>query len=179
MKDYHKLLSDEISLDPPDWEEMRTLGHKMIDDMTDHLQNIRQEPSWRKIPGETKESLKMNLPQEPQAITDIYEEFRQRILPYPSGNIHPRFWAWVQGTGTPFGMLAEMLAAGMNPNTALGDVRRTASPELVQGDDELSAIIVGNSRQRRLDGKHNGAHGSEKSPDREGRPKRRRQSCDR
>ena len=121
MKDYHKLLSDEVSLDPTDWEETRRLGHEMIDDMMDRLQNIRQEPSWREIPDETKQFLKENLPRLPQDIADIYEEFKQHILPYPSGNIHPRFWAWVQGTGTQFGMLAEMLAAGMNPNTALGE----------------------------------------------------------
>lgn len=121
MKDHKELLSDEISLDPPDWEEMRGLGHQMIDDMLDHLQHIRKEPSWRKIPAETKEFLKENIPQLPLAISEIYEEFKKHILPYPSGNTHPRFWAWVQGTGTPFGMLAEMLAAGMNPNTALGE----------------------------------------------------------
>jgi glutamate/tyrosine decarboxylase-like PLP-dependent enzyme len=37
------------------------------------------------------------------------------------GNIHPRFWGWVIGTGTPSGMLAEMLAAAMNPNLGGGD----------------------------------------------------------
>jgi glutamate/tyrosine decarboxylase-like PLP-dependent enzyme len=37
------------------------------------------------------------------------------------GNIHPRFWGWVEGTGTPFCMLAEMLAAGVNPDLGAGD----------------------------------------------------------
>jgi aromatic-L-amino-acid decarboxylase len=37
------------------------------------------------------------------------------------GNTHPRFWGWVIGTGSPSGMLAEMLAAGMNPNLGGGD----------------------------------------------------------
>jgi glutamate/tyrosine decarboxylase-like PLP-dependent enzyme len=37
------------------------------------------------------------------------------------GNIHPRFWGWVIGTGTPLGALSEMLAAGMNPNMGGGD----------------------------------------------------------
>ncbi len=113
--------SSEFSLDPDDWDTLRHLGHQMVDDMMDHLQNIRREPSWRAIPEETKRSLKDGIPQEPQDVTKIYEEFKEHILPYPSGNIHPRFWAWVQGTGTPFGMLAEMLAAGMNPNTAIGE----------------------------------------------------------
>jgi glutamate/tyrosine decarboxylase-like PLP-dependent enzyme len=37
------------------------------------------------------------------------------------GNIHHRFWGWVIGTGTPSGVLAEMLAATMNPNAGGGD----------------------------------------------------------
>jgi glutamate/tyrosine decarboxylase-like PLP-dependent enzyme len=37
-------------------------------------------------------------------------------MPYNSGNIHPRFFGWVQGTGTPTGVIAEMLAATMNSN---------------------------------------------------------------
>ncbi|MEM8998466.1 MAG: pyridoxal-dependent decarboxylase, partial [Acidobacteriota bacterium] len=36
------------------------------------------------------------------------------VAPYPTGNFHPRFWGWVCGTGTPTGMLAEMIAAGIN-----------------------------------------------------------------
>lgn len=121
MAKSERLPSEEISLDPVDWNTLRNLGHRMIDDMMDRLENIRRDPSWRPIPEETKRLLVEGIPREPQDISDIYEDFKKHILPYPSGNIHPRFWAWVQGTGTPFGMLAEMLAAGMNPNTAIGE----------------------------------------------------------
>jgi len=38
------------------------------------------------------------------------------VLPYPIGNIHPRFWGWVFGTGTVLGAFAELLAAAMNTN---------------------------------------------------------------
>jgi glutamate/tyrosine decarboxylase-like PLP-dependent enzyme len=37
------------------------------------------------------------------------------------GNIHPRFWGWVMGGGTPLGVLADMLAASMNPNLGGGE----------------------------------------------------------
>ncbi len=114
-------MSNVVSLDPTSWEETRKLGHQMVDEMMDHLQNIRSEPSWRKLPEVTKEFLKGGIPQTQGSIAEIYDEFKKHILPYPSGNIHPRFWAWVQGTGTPFGVLAEMLAATMNSNTAIGE----------------------------------------------------------
>ena len=38
------------------------------------------------------------------------------MLPYRLGNVHPRFWARVMGTGTATGALAAMAAAAMNNN---------------------------------------------------------------
>ena len=38
------------------------------------------------------------------------------ILPYATGNTHPGFMGWVHGGGNVPGMLAEMLAAGLNAN---------------------------------------------------------------
>ena len=114
-------LSNETTLDPEDWDRMRALGHRMLDDMMDHLQSIRNKPSWVSIPRETKEFLESPVPVVGEDIESIYAEFKKHILPFPGGNIHPRFWAWVQGTGTPFGALSEFLAAAMNPNTAIGE----------------------------------------------------------
>jgi glutamate/tyrosine decarboxylase-like PLP-dependent enzyme len=48
----------------------------------------------------------------------VYQEFVENVLPYTNGNRHPRFWGWVQGNGTALGMLADMLASGMNPHMA-------------------------------------------------------------
>jgi aromatic-L-amino-acid decarboxylase len=111
----------EETLDPQDWSELWALGHRMVDDMLSYLETIRQRPVWQPIPSEVKVHLKQPLPQEPQGPEGAYQDFLEHVLPHPMGNIHPRFWGWVIGTGTPFGMLAEMLAAGMNPNLGGGD----------------------------------------------------------
>ncbi len=114
-------LAMEESLDPQDWQAMRDLGHRMLDDMMDYLQSLRERPAWQPIPEAVKASFKQPLPREPQDPAQVYQEFLDNVLPYPLGNIHPRFWGWVVGTGTPLAMLAEMLAAAMNPNVAGGD----------------------------------------------------------
>ncbi len=125
MEDLHSddgvYLEVEESLDPKDWEAMRVLGHRMMDDMMTYLESIRERPVWQPIPEGVKKKLRKPLPMEPQMPEDVYEEFLDYILPHPMGNIHPRFWGWVIGTGSAFGMLAELLAAGMNPNLAGGD----------------------------------------------------------
>ncbi len=106
----------EESLDPQDWEELSTLGHRMVDDMLAYLQNVRERPVWQAMPRNVRAAFEKPLPRTPQEPGEVYRDFQENVLPYPTGNIHPRFWGWVIGTGTPFGMLAELLAAGMNPN---------------------------------------------------------------
>jgi len=108
------------TLDPQDWEACRKLGHRMVDDMLEHLRTVRERPVWRPIPEEVASSFNEPLPGSPMPAEEVYEAFRERVLPYPTGNTHPRFWGWVMGTGTPGAMLSEMLAAGLNLNQGGG-----------------------------------------------------------
>lgn len=103
----------EYTLDPQNWDELRQVGHQMLDDMIAFLQGIRERPAWQPVPEEARKNLATPLPLIPEGANRAYEDFKNNVLPYPIA-IHPRFWAWVCGTGSPGGMLAEMLAAGMN-----------------------------------------------------------------
>lgn len=111
----------EETLDPEDWDALRALGHRMVDDILTYLETVRTRPVWQPVPEDVKAHFKLPLPIEGERAEDVYEEFLRYVLPHPMGNIHPRFWGWVIGTGTPSGVLAEMLAAGMNPNMGGGD----------------------------------------------------------
>ena len=88
----------------------------MLDDMFDHLETLRERPVWQPIPTALREEFRQALPQEPSAIAAVHERFLREIVPYAAGNAHPGFFGWVNGGGTPVGMLAEMLAAGLNAN---------------------------------------------------------------
>jgi glutamate/tyrosine decarboxylase-like PLP-dependent enzyme len=107
----------EETLDPEDWEPIRALGHRMLDDMLDYMKTVRERPAWQHAPDQVKAHFNRPLPLDPQPPEEIYEEFLENVLPYPIGNIHPRFWGWVFGTGTVLGALAELLAASMNTNS--------------------------------------------------------------
>lgn len=106
------------TLDPENWDDVRTIGHQMVDDMMDYLQTLRERPVWQPMPESAKQALKGELPVTGAPLSDVYNEFKENILPYPTGNIHPRFWGWVMTNGTPTSMLADMLASGMNPHLA-------------------------------------------------------------
>jgi aromatic-L-amino-acid/L-tryptophan decarboxylase len=92
------------------------LSHAALDDAIDYLENVRDRPAWQEVPPDVRERLRAPLPQDPTPLEDVYGEFVRDVLPYPTGNIHPRFFGWVHGSGTPTGALAELLAATMNSN---------------------------------------------------------------
>jgi Glutamate decarboxylase and related PLP-dependent proteins len=115
------LLEAEQSLDPVNWSQLNQLGHRMLDDLFYYLETAGKGPVWTKPPQEAINSIREPVPQSGTEATDLYELFANHILPYNISNMHPRFWGWVQGGGTPLGMLADMLASGMNTNVSMGD----------------------------------------------------------
>ena len=88
----------------------------MLDDLFDHLSGLRDEPVWRPIPEAVRARFDRPVPQGPTALEAVHQDFLNDVLPYAGGNLHPGFMGWVQGAGTPIGMLAEMLAGGLNAN---------------------------------------------------------------
>jgi glutamate/tyrosine decarboxylase-like PLP-dependent enzyme len=108
--------ADHDDLDPKDWPATRAQAHRMLDDMLDYLQNVRERPVWRPIPEEVRQGLRQPLPRRPTPLAEVHGEFLRKVLPYGTGNVHPGFMGWVHGGGSVAGMLGEMLAAGLNAN---------------------------------------------------------------
>jgi aromatic-L-amino-acid decarboxylase len=104
------------TLDPKNWDDIRAQGHRMLDDMLDYAANIRDRPVWRPIPAEVRARFQAELPRQPSDLGEVYREFADFVVPYATGNVHPGFMGWVHGGGSAVGMLAEMLAAGLNAN---------------------------------------------------------------
>ncbi len=100
----------EETLDPQDWDAMRALGHRMLDDALDYLQTLRERPVWQHAPEEVKAHFVGPPPSDPQPAEAIYEEYLEYIRPHLFGNCHPRLWGWVAGTGTVMGAFADMVA---------------------------------------------------------------------
>ncbi len=109
-------MAAETGLDPSDWRAFRDQGHRMLDDMFDHLQTLRDQPVWRPIPEAVRQRFREPPPTASSTLAEAHSSFMHDVLPYAGGNLHPGFMGWVQGAGTPVGMLAEMLAGGLNAN---------------------------------------------------------------
>jgi glutamate/tyrosine decarboxylase-like PLP-dependent enzyme len=109
------------TLDPSDWEALRNTAHRMVDDMLTFHQGLDAQPAWQPLPSEVKEAFREQFPRDGLGDDVAYEKFVRLISPYPFGNVHPRGWGWVNGTGSSYLSLAEMWASAMNPNVWGGE----------------------------------------------------------
>ena len=117
----------EETLDPADWAATTAMAHKMIDDAVRHLAHIRERPVWQEMPDHVRGAFLTPVPHGPAPLESVYHELTENLMPYPMGNIHPRFWGWYMGAGNFTGALADFLAAIDGSNLGGGN---TAAAQL-------------------------------------------------
>jgi aromatic-L-amino-acid/L-tryptophan decarboxylase len=106
----------ETSLDPSDWARFRATAHAALDQALGRLEHIADGPVWRPTPDDVRAGFTAALPRGPRDLEDVLGDVDRLIAPYVVGNIHPRFFGWAQGAGTPVGVVAELIAAALNAN---------------------------------------------------------------
>ena len=112
----HDFRTKPDNLDPDDWQNFRSISHDALSLMIDFIATIRERPVWTQAPAAAIEQFHQPLPLMPHDLRAVLADFESYIMPYATGNLHPLFLGWVHGAGTPVGMVAEMLAAGLNAN---------------------------------------------------------------
>jgi len=156
------------SLDPQDWEAFRAQAHRLLDDCIDRLQNASEHP-WKPVPTEVRQALSLGEANEGVGEEEVARELVEFILPYATGNTHPRWFGWVHGTGLASGLLSEMVAATMNSNCGgrdhgaayverevIGWCKRTfgfpetASGVLVTGTSQATVVALAVASQKAL-----------------------------
>jgi glutamate/tyrosine decarboxylase-like PLP-dependent enzyme len=118
----HRQRIDQEAAPALDLEEFRRLGYRAVDLAAAHLAGIRDRPVFTPMTAEERRAV-LELPLteggvEPDTLLDFVTE---QIAPRPMGNGHPRFFGWVNSPPAPMGVLAELLAAVLNPSCAGGD----------------------------------------------------------
>jgi len=93
-------------------EEFRAHAHELVDWMADYLGSIEQYPvRAQTAPGEIAERLPEAPPDRPQPMAEIFEDFKNDILPGVTHWQHPSFFAYFPANSSPPSVLAEMLTA--------------------------------------------------------------------
>lgn len=159
------------NLDPADWERFRANGHEILDQLVDWLRDVRERPVWQPVPDGVRAAFDAPLPRDPGDLEAAWQQLTANVLPYTGGNTHPRFWGWVQGTGTPVGMLAELIAGAVNGNLGgrdhapvyverqvvdwsrrLFDLPDGTSGVLVSGTSMATVVCLAAARRRATEG---------------------------
>lgn len=105
-----------------DREELRRLAFQAAGLVAAHLSGMRERQVYRPMtPAQRERLLAAPLPAEGEAPDAIMKAFVESVLPHTMGNGHPRFFGWVNAPPAPLGVLADFLAAALNPSCAGGD----------------------------------------------------------
>jgi glutamate/tyrosine decarboxylase-like PLP-dependent enzyme len=102
-------------LDPKDWDEFRRQAHELLDACISRMATARDHP-WRPVDSKVAGKFRLDSSEPGIGYGDLVSILVQSVLPYGTGNTHPRFFGWVHGTGLAAGLLAEIVAATMNSN---------------------------------------------------------------
>jgi aromatic-L-amino-acid/L-tryptophan decarboxylase len=111
----------EETLDPRDWSETLALSHRIVDDAVAFLRDVRDRPVWRDMPIDVRAFFTAQLPRGPERAAEVYREVSENLMPYPMGNIHPRFWSWYMGSSNYMGAMGDFLAAIQGSNLGGGN----------------------------------------------------------
>lgn len=121
MDTFQETTAADETLDPPDWAEVGALSHRIVDDAITYLKDVRERPVWREMPPEVRSFFSAPLPRSPAPVADVYGDVARNVMPYPMGNVHPRFWSWYMGASNFTGALGDFLAAIQGSNLGGGN----------------------------------------------------------
>jgi glutamate/tyrosine decarboxylase-like PLP-dependent enzyme len=108
-----------LALEP---ERFRRLAHEAVDLVADYLAGIGTAPVFQPMtPAERATLMQQPFDAAGVAPEAVLDRFRTAVLPHAMGNGHPRFFGWVNSPPAPIGVVADFLAAALNPSCAGGD----------------------------------------------------------
>ncbi|HVB22496.1 MAG TPA: hypothetical protein VNG51_11160 [Ktedonobacteraceae bacterium] len=117
-------------------KSLKQLGYQVIDEVTEYLSTMRERPVWKPLPAGIRETIReQELPEQGCPFENTLAFFRETILPYPQGNGHPSFAAWINSAPAHAEVLIKPLAAAM---TGATDIRTMVDEVIAAGEYLLS-----------------------------------------
>jgi hypothetical protein len=100
-------------------DEFRALGHRLVDQIAGFLADL---PSRPVAPNTTPRAMRaligdgVPVPATGSDPGALLDEAAELLFAHSTFNGHPRFFGYITSSASPFGALADMLAAAVNPN---------------------------------------------------------------
>ncbi len=129
-------------------EEFRRVGHKLVDQIAAFLDGVRSRKVQSLDAVEAAQQFlgDQALPSKGLSADEVMSDVSSLLIEKSLLTAHPRFWAYINGSASPIGALADMLAAAINPNLATWAVGPVAS-EIERQSVQWIAELMGYPRQ--------------------------------
>ncbi|MCB0837301.1 MAG: aspartate aminotransferase family protein [Bacteroidetes bacterium] len=124
-------------------DEFKSIGYQLIDQIAELFESLPNRPvSPGNSPKEIKNLLgNHGMPDTGTSASELFAEVSQKLFNHSTFNGHPRFWGYITASATPIGILSELLAAAINPNTGGWELSPMASEIEVQTIQWISELI--------------------------------------
>ena len=110
----HTQSFESLDIDP---EEFRKIGYDVIDSIAEYYKTIRERGIISESnSAEIEKTFMEPLPEKGTAPASIIKEWHQRVLPHATHLGSPRYFGFVNGSGTMISVLADALATSVNMN---------------------------------------------------------------
>ncbi|MEZ4864228.1 MAG: aminotransferase class V-fold PLP-dependent enzyme [Caldilineaceae bacterium] len=98
--------------------EFRQLGYALVDRIAELFEELPQRPVTS---GESPQAIRQllgaaTLPENGAPAEDLLAEATDLLFDHSLFNGHPKFWGYITAAAAPIGVLADFLAAAVNPN---------------------------------------------------------------
>jgi glutamate/tyrosine decarboxylase-like PLP-dependent enzyme len=110
--------------------EFAAVGHRLVDDIAALLASMRDRPVAADVtPDGVRATLEADrtLPEAGADLGELVQRSIGALVPHSTYNGHPRFFGYITGAPAPAGMLADFLAAALNPNMGAWGLSPVAS----------------------------------------------------
>ena len=98
-------------------EELGPAANAVSTWVTEYLTGVARYPVLAQVrPGEIREKLPLQMPEEGEPFEEMFRDFQNLILPGVTHWNHPGFFAYFSITGSAPGVLGEMLSSALNVN---------------------------------------------------------------
>ncbi|MFO7786521.1 MAG: pyridoxal-dependent decarboxylase [Halospina sp.] len=126
------------NLDPEDVGSLSRFFHEALDAGLDHYRGLEEAPVWQPPAEQALRAFTGPAPSQGQPLEQLLDHFRDHLIPYTNGNLHPGFFGWVHGGGNLYGALGELCAALLNNNLGgRNHIAHAVEAQVIQWSREL------------------------------------------